>query len=76
MEPLKMLFEMVLSKDLKSTLIMVMSNFAKLAQLENRQPNLFQMNHSPVQPILERVHWDLWGPASVKSLGRKSYATV
>ena len=24
----------------------------------------------------ERVHWDLWGPASVKSLGGKSYATV
>ena len=24
----------------------------------------------------ERVHWDLWGPASVKSLGGKSYAAV
>ena len=24
----------------------------------------------------ERVHWDLWGSASIKSLGRKSYATV
>ena len=24
----------------------------------------------------ERVHWDLWGPASVKSLSGKSYAAV
>ena len=24
----------------------------------------------------ERVHWDLWGPTSVKSLGGKSYTTV
>ena len=24
----------------------------------------------------ERVHWDLWGPVSVKSLGRKSYTAV
>ena len=24
----------------------------------------------------ERVHWDLWGPASVKSLGGKSYAAA
>ena len=24
----------------------------------------------------ERVHWDLWGPVSVKSLGGKSYAAV
>ena len=24
----------------------------------------------------ERVHWDLWGPTSVKSLGGKSYAAV
>jgi hypothetical protein len=24
----------------------------------------------------ERVHWDLWGPATVKSLGRKSYAAA
>ena len=29
-----------------------------------------------MQVILERVHWDLWGPASVKSLSGKSYATV
>ena len=24
----------------------------------------------------KKVHWDLWGPASVKSLGGKLYATV
>ena len=24
----------------------------------------------------ERVHWDLWGPTSMKSLGGKSYAAV
>lgn len=24
----------------------------------------------------ERVHWDLWGPASVKSLGGKSYVAI
>ena len=29
-----------------------------------------------MQAILERVHWDLWGPVSVKSLGGKSYAAV
>ena len=76
MEPLKMQFKMVLLKDLKLTLIMVMSNFAKLVQLENQQPNRFQRNHSPVQLISERVHWDLWGPASVKNLVGKSYAAV
>ena len=54
-----------LVKGLELTLIMVMSNFAKLAQLENQQPNCFQRNHSPVQPILERVSTGTYGDLRV-----------
>ena len=76
MEPSKMQYGMVSSKNSKLTPIMLVSNFARCVQLENLQHSHSQRSRSPMQVILERVHWDLWRPVSVKSLGRKSYTAV
>ena len=38
-----------------------------------RKPFLKE-SHTRASRFGERVHWDLWGPAAVRSLGGKSYA--
>ena len=65
MELSKMQYEMVLSKDSKLTLKMLMSNFAKHVRLENLQHSHSRRSHSPVQVILERESIGTYGDLRV-----------
>ena len=60
-----MQFEMVLLKDLKLTLKMLMSNFVRHVQLENLQHSHSQRSHSSMQAILERESIGTYGDLQV-----------